>query len=103
MIRALGEEGPQTPEGFPFPVAQEPPHINLHVSGVVIPSWLAVCLLLTAILAAVSLLLGWQEQRALEREIRVLQIHCADIENVLIRQHVATREDFMSRPKKEEE
>lgn len=82
--------------------SHEPPHINLHVSGVVIPSWLAVCLLLTAILAAVSLLLGWQQQRALEQEIRILQIHCADIENVLIRQNLATREDFMSRPKKEE-
>lgn len=75
-------------------MAQDTPKLEVHIHGVVIPSWLAVCLLLVAILAAVSLLLSWQQQATLERELRVLQLHSADIENVLIRQGVADREDF---------
>lgn len=73
---------------------QETQRLDVHIHGVVIPSWLAVCLLLVAVLAALSLLLGWRQQATLERELRVLQLHSADIENVLIRQGVADREDF---------
>lgn len=76
------------------PLDPTAPKLEVHISGVVIPSWLAVCLLLVAILAALSLLFSWQQQGTLERELRVLQLHCADIENVLIRQGVATRGDF---------
>lgn len=72
----------------------DPPKLEVHIHGVVIPSWLAVCLLLVGILAAISLLLGWRQQVILERELRVLQLHAADIENVLIRQNVAKRDDF---------
>lgn len=69
----------------------------IQIRGVVIPSWLVVCLLLTAILSALSLLLVWQSQTRIERELRILQVHCADIENTLIRSGVASREDFISR------
>lgn len=75
-------------------MSQDAPRLEVHIHGVVIPSWLAVCLLSVAILAAISLLLGWRQQVTLERELRVLQLHCADIENVLIRQGIAEREDF---------
>lgn len=68
----------------------------IQIRGVVVPSWLVVCLLLTAILSAVSSLLQWQSQLRIERELRILEVHCADIQNVLIRQGIATREDFIT-------
>lgn len=73
----------------------------IQFRGIVIPSWLAVCLLLTAVLSALSLLLVWQSQIRIERELRILQVRCSDIENVLIRGGIATRKDFVteSRPK----
>lgn len=74
----------------------------VHIRGVVIPTWLAACLLVTAILAALSLLLTWQNQMRIERELRILQLHCSDIENVLIRQGVASRADFVSQPQQPE-
>lgn len=74
--------------------------LQVKITGVVIPSWLAVVLLILAILASVSALVSWErgykEQRILEREIRILQVHCQDIENVLIRQGIAGREDFIT-------
>jgi hypothetical protein len=75
----------------------------IQIRGVVIPSWLVVCLLLTAVLSALSLLLVWQSQTRIERELRILQVHCADIENVLIRSGVAVREDFVSRHENQSE
>lgn len=82
---------------------QEPQQLVIKLPGVVLPSWLAVCLLATAVLAAIALLLVWQTNVDNIRELRILQLHCADIENVLIRQGVATREDFVTRlPQKPE-
>lgn len=68
--------------------------LKVHIHGVVIPTWLAACLLLVAVISAVSFLLSWRQQVYIERELRVLQLHTADIQNVLIRQGVATRDDF---------
>lgn len=69
----------------------------IQIRGVVIPAWLVVCLLLTAIFSALALLLVWQSQTRIERELRILQVHCADIENVLIRNGIADRKDFITR------
>lgn len=83
-------------------VADEAPQLKVHISGVVIPSWLAVCLLLTAIFSAVSLLNQWQRDTAQKRELtielRIINQRINDVENVLIRDGIATREDFMARP-----
>jgi uncharacterized protein (DUF58 family) len=70
------------------------PQLNVNIRGVVIPTWLAVCLLLTAVLSAVSSLLNWRQDVIVEREIRIQQLHSLDIQNVLIRQGIATRSDF---------
>lgn len=70
------------------------PQLKVEIKGVVFPTWLAVCLLVLSILAVITLLLAYNQQRLVERELRILQLHCADIENVLIRQGVATRDDF---------
>ncbi len=75
----------------------EVPQLKVEISGVVLPTWLAVCLLITAIFSAVSLFFSWEAQRQLEREIRILQVHCMDIENVLVRNGIATKEDFITR------
>lgn len=70
------------------------PQLNVNIRGVVIPTWLAVCLLLTAVLSALSSLLNWRQDIIVEREIRIQQLHSLDIQNVLIRQGIATRSDF---------
>lgn len=70
------------------------PQIKVEIKGVVIPTWLAICLLLVATLSAVTLLLNWRQQVLVERELRILQLHISDIENVMIREGIATRADF---------
>lgn len=83
-------------------MSDEAPQLKVHISGVVIPSWLAVCLLLTAIFSALSLLNQWQrdvaQKRELTIELRIINQRINDVENVLIRNSIATREDFMTPP-----
>ena len=81
-----------------WPMSDSTPQLNVKIQGVVIPTWLAACLLITAIIAAISMLLGWRQNVILEREIRILQVHSLDIQNVLIRQGIATRSDFIPSP-----
>lgn len=68
--------------------------LDVHIHGVVLPVWFAACLLVIAIASAFILLSQLSQQRTVERELRVLQLHSADIENVLIRQEIGRREDF---------
>ncbi len=70
------------------------PRLNVHISGVVIPSWLAVCLLCTGILAAVALLLTRSTIDQMAREVRLLELHVQDLESAVIRSGVAQRSDF---------
>lgn len=81
------------------PVPDDVPQLRVHISGVVIPSWLAVCLLLTAIFAGTSLLVSWQkdieQKRELKVELRLLQQRLSDVESVLVRSGIATRRDFI--------
>lgn len=87
-------------------------HVHLTVTlpsgAVMIPSWLGLLFVLSFLLATFALLLVWQsEQNQIEsskqemREIRSLQLHTEDVENVLIRNGLAKREDFILWLKKE--
>jgi hypothetical protein len=62
----------------------------------VIPSWIGAALVLAFLFSAFSLLLLWNSNRTTEREIRVLQLHVADVQNVMIREGKASRSDFGS-------
>ncbi|HET6495592.1 MAG TPA: hypothetical protein VFH61_09540 [Thermoleophilia bacterium] len=80
-------------------------HLDVHIRGVVIPSWVAIALSVVAALAAGVVLMAVLmfknaadalviSQTAHSKEIRVLGLYIQDIENVLIRNGIATREDF---------
>lgn len=82
-----------------------PVHLTVTVPGVHLPTWSAIALVLAFIFASLSFLFAAQEISALRvesaakadelrREIRMLQLHAQDIENVLIRARVASRDDF---------
>lgn len=60
----------------------------------VIPAWVGGLLALAFLFSALSLLLLWNTNQKMEREIRVLQLHVADIQNVMIREGKADRSDF---------
>lgn len=89
--------------------------INLvvHQHGVIMPPWLAIGMLAAFILACLTFLLTVSELKSihaeidqlrineideLRREIRMLQLHAQDIENVLIRTRAAERSDFAPWP-----
>lgn len=91
------------------PSPSTPVHLDVNIRGVVIPTWVALTLSGVAILAAVIVLLAVlmfksatesliQSQATQTREIRLLDLHVQDIENVLIRNKIANREDFVIRP-----
>jgi len=67
------------------------------MTGVTMPSWAAVALLVVAVAATFTLLLTLFSLREHTRETRVLDQHIMDIENVLIRQSIGKREDFPPR------
>lgn len=80
--------------------------------GVVLPGWLALVCGLALLFSCLGFLISLflvqdkrQDIRDLTQEIRILQVHVADIENVLIRGGIAKRDDFPeweSKPKQEE-
>lgn len=67
------------------------------MTGVTMPSWAAVALLVVAVAATLTLLLGLFAVRDLSRELRLLDLHVKDVENVLIRERIGKREDFPPR------
>jgi len=68
--------------------------VTLPTGSVMIPSWLALLFVLLFVISSFGLFLVWNSSRAEIREIRSLQLYEQDIENVLIRGRIATREDF---------
>lgn len=62
--------------------------------GVHLPAWLATVVGLALLFSALGFLLALFLLQNATREIRVLELHTQDVENVLIRQGIATREDF---------
>src|SRR5688572_695906 len=82
---------------------------DVNIRGVVIPTWVAITLSCVAALSAVVVLLTVilfknaadsliMSQGIQTKEIRVLDLHIQDVENVLIRNGLAKREDFAHRP-----
>lgn len=69
------------------------------IDGVVLPQWLAVGTGVLFLCAVILLAMMYERHRTLEREIRLLDLHIQDVENVLIRNGDAKREDFAPRPK----
>ena len=68
--------------------------VSVIVKGIVLPPWVAVCICGAFIVATFALLLVWQASRDEAKEVRLLQLHVQDVENVLIRHGLARREDF---------
>ena len=75
------------------------------IHGIVVPAWFAV--MVGALFLAALFIIGLMYQRVgemridilsrdkiIEREYRIFQQHLIDVENVLVRQGVATREDL---------
>lgn len=80
-------------------------YLDVNVRGVVLPTWVAITLAGVAALAAGVVLMAVlmfknaadslvTSQVAQSKEVRVLGLYIQDIENVLIRNGVAKREDF---------
>lgn len=70
--------------------------LKVEIKGVVIPTWLAACFATVSLCSVLALLLVWESRLRIEREIRILQVHAQDIQNVLVRQGIASRTDFIS-------
>lgn len=90
------------------PAAPLPVHLDVELKGVVLPTWVAVTLSVIAALSAGVVLLAVlifreaaeslsRAQAGQMREIRVLDLHVQDVENALIRNGLARREDFAQR------
>lgn len=101
----MSESG-QPPVSPPSPPSV---HLDLNVRGVVIPTWVAIVLSAMSVLAAVIALLAVilfksaadsliMSQGVQTKEIRILDLHVQDVENVLIRNGLAKRDDFAPRP-----
>lgn len=69
-------------------------HLVTKIEGVTLPTWLAVALAISAILAAITFLDASRQLASLAKEVRVLQLHAQDIESVLVRNGIAKRSDF---------
>ena len=84
------------------------PHLNVSISGAVVPVWVVVFGVIAVLLCAIAVginnsqlrtLVDIHERNRLEavglrKEIRVLQLHAQDTESAMIRAGVAKREDF---------
>jgi hypothetical protein len=72
----------------------------VEIRGVVLPTWLAVLLGAMAFCGALSLVVVLQLYRGdvqrLEREIRVLEVHAAAIEQIMVENGQARPSDFPS-------
>lgn len=90
-----------------------PLHLDVKISGVVLPTWVAVTLSVVAAFSAGIILLAVvifkdaadslaTAQAAQTKEIRLLGLYIQDIENVMIRSGVARREDFTDPKEKPE-
>lgn len=77
-----------------MPSQVDPIELKVHIHGIVIPVWFAVCLALSALLATISFLFSWQILQQVNREIRVLQLQLQDTQAVMIRNDNAQRRDF---------
>jgi hypothetical protein len=71
-----------------------PVYLTAKIEGVVLPSWLAISLAASSIVAVLALLYLAAVCGQMGREIRILQLHAQDIENILIRSNLASRKDF---------
>jgi hypothetical protein len=80
-------------------------HHHIDVRGVVIPTWVAILLSIIGLSASAVVLLAVmifkdaasdlaKAQVDQTREIRILDVHVQDIENLLIRSGLAKRTDF---------
>lgn len=93
-------------------------HHHIDVKGVVIPTWVAILLSLVGFSASIVVLLAVlvfnnaanklaETQANQTKEMRLIDLHILDIENLLIRSGLAKRSDFVQREnttdKKEEE
>jgi hypothetical protein len=87
------------------PPTTPPICLDVNIRGVVIPTWVAITLASIAALAAGIVLLAVvmfktateslvHSQLQQTKEIRLLGLYISDIENVLIRNGIAKREDF---------
>lgn len=69
-------------------------HLVTKIEGVSMPSWLAIVLCASAVLAALTFLDASRQLASLAKEVRILQLHAQDIESVLVRNGMARRSDF---------
>lgn len=69
-------------------------HMVTKIEGVALPSWLAIVLCASAVLAALTFLDASRQLASLAKEVRILQLHAQDIESVLVRNGIARRSDF---------
>lgn len=69
-------------------------HMVTKIEGVAMPSWLAIVLCATAVMAVLTFLDASRQLVSLVKEVRILQLHAQDIESVLVRQGIAKRSDF---------
>lgn len=68
--------------------------VTLPSGAVMVPAWLALIFVGLFVVSSFALFLVWDSVKSETREIRSLQLYEQDIENVLIRSRLATREDF---------
>lgn len=68
--------------------------VKVEVKGVVLPSWLSATLVGAFVVAVVTMMIMTWALLQNTKEIRLLDLHTQDIENVLIRQGIAKRGDF---------
>lgn len=72
--------------------------VKLPSGAVILPSWLVLIFVSLFVISSFGSFLIWDTSRAQIREIRSLQLYEQDIENVLIRSNLATRDDFSPKP-----
>jgi hypothetical protein len=68
--------------------------VKLVIPGVVLPGWTVVLLAFCLVFAASGFLLAYLQVKEQSREIRVLQLHVQDLESVVIRSGLATRDEL---------
>jgi hypothetical protein len=87
-------------------------HHHIDVRGVVIPTWVAIFLSIMGLSASLVVLLAVvvfknaaddlkNNQSQQTKEIRLIDLNIQDIENILIRNNLAKRNDFASRKEDE--
>jgi hypothetical protein len=86
---------PQRLASVPDPRERVQLTVILPHGSVMIPSWLMACLLAMFLISSLALVLVWNESFQQTKEIRILQLHIQDLENVTVRSGAATRSDFI--------